>query len=136
MSDPPVSVQGMRAARQAPARHTGVGVVLGRVLVAIGVLAVAAAAALALFPTDTEAAVPSGTKSTSTVRCGIPLKVLLTHRSSGSSGSARTAQAACRKKADNRVGAAVPVGVGGVVLIVAGGASTAASRRRHHDDGA
>lgn len=134
MSDPPVSVQGMRAARQAQARHTGAGVVLGRVLVAIGVLALAVGAALALFPTDTEAAVPSGAKSTSTVRCGIPLKVLLTHRSSGSSASARTAQAACRKKADNRVGAAVPVGVGGVVLIVAGGASTAATRRRHHDD--
>lgn len=132
MSDPPVSVQGMRAARQAPARHTGVGIVVGRVLVAIGVLALAAAAALALFPTDTEAAVPTGTKSTSTVRCGIPLKVLLTKRSGGSSGSARTAQAACRKKADNRVGAAVPAGVAGVVLVIAGTASTAATRRRHH----
>jgi hypothetical protein len=133
MSDPPVSVQGMRAARQAPARHTGVGVVVGRALVVIGVLAMAAAAALALFPTDTEAALPSGIKSTSTVRCGIPLKVLLTKRSAGASASAHTVQAACRKKADNRVGAAVPVGIGGVVLIVAGGASTAATRRRHHD---
>jgi len=133
MSDPPVSVQGMRAARQAQARHTGVGIVVGRILVAVGVLALAVAAALALFPTDTEAAVPSGTKSTSTVRCGIPLKVLLTKRSSGSSASAHTAQAACRKKADNRVGAAVPVGIVGVVLVVAGSASTAATKRRHHD---
>jgi hypothetical protein len=134
MSDPPVSVQGMRAARQAPVRHSGVGIVVGRVLVALGILALAAAAALALFPTDTEAAVPTGTKPTTTVRCGIPLKVLLTKRSGGTAASARTVQAACRKKADNRVGAAVPVGVGGVVLVIAGGASTAATKRRHHAD--
>src|SRR5258708_37932495 len=98
MGDPPVSVSGMRAARAAPGRHTPTGVVVGRVLVALGVLALAGASVLALFPTDTEAAVPSGTKSTSTVRCGIPLKVLLTHRSSRASANARTAQAACRKK--------------------------------------
>jgi hypothetical protein len=130
MSDPPVSVRGMRAARGAPAGHLPVGVVLGRVLIGLGVVALAVAAALALFPTDAEAAVPTGTKSTSTVRCGVPLKVLLTKRSTSSSASARSAQAVCRKKADDRVGAAVPVGVGGVVLIVAGLASTAAVRRR------
>jgi hypothetical protein len=99
--------------------------------VAIGVLALAAAAALALFPTDAESAVPTRTKSTSTVRCGIPLKVLLTKRSATASAGARSAQAVCRKKADDRVGFAVPVGVGGVVLVVAGASSTAAIRRRH-----
>ena len=130
MSDPPVSVQGMRAARTAPARHLPAGVFLGRVLLAIGVLALAAAAVLALFPTDAEAAVPTGTKSTSTVRCGIPLKVLMTKRSTSASASARSAQAVCRKKADDRVGAAVPLGLVGVVLVAAGGASTAAARRR------
>ena len=130
MSDPPVSVRGMRAARGAPMRHLPAGVLVGRVLVALGVVALAVAAALALFPTDAEAAVPSGTKSTSTVRCGVPLKVLMTKRSTSSSASARSAQAVCRKKADDRVGAAVPVGVVGVVLVVAGFASTAAVRRR------
>ncbi|HZQ85351.1 MAG TPA: hypothetical protein VFA83_10960 [Acidimicrobiales bacterium] len=130
MSDPPVSVRGMRAARTTPAGHLPVGVVVGRVLMAVGVVALAVAAALALFPTDAEAAVPTGSKSTSTVRCGVPLKVLLTKRSTSASASARSAQAVCRKKADDRVGAAVPVGVGGVVLIVAGLASSAAVRRR------
>lgn len=130
MSDPPVSVQGMRAARAAPARHLPAGVVVGRVLIVIGILALAGAAVLALFPTDAEAAVPTGTKSTSTVRCGIPLKVLMTKRSTSASASARSAQAVCRKKADDRVGAAVPLGLAGVVLVVAGGASSAAARRR------
>ena len=131
MSDPPVSVSAMRAARAAPARHLPTGVLVGRVLMAIGVLALAGAAALALFPTDAEASVPTRTTSTSTVRCGIPLKVLLTKRSSSASASARSAQTACRKKADDRVGFAVPLGLGGVIIVTAGFASTAAARRRH-----
>jgi tetrahydromethanopterin S-methyltransferase subunit E len=132
MSDPPVSVSAMRAARAAPVRHSPVGLLVGRVLIVLGVLALAGAAALALFPTDAEASVPTQSKSTSTVRCGIPLKVLMTKRSSSASASARSAQAVCRKKADDRVGFAVPLGLGGVVAVVAGATSTAAVRRRRH----
>ena len=89
-----------------------------------GIAVLALSAALAFAPTHSETTQLAPTGHTVSVRCGIPVRVLVGRRPpiDRSDSLAKNAQAVCRDKAEDRVRAAAAAGAAGggaVALAVA-----------------